>query len=149
MSRLIINLFMVTIAGLLSYTAVADSGHFAQSPQLEYFPSLPKVIDNCSGVYTYDSVPLKSEKFIFVDNLKSVAFIKVNGKEIELKKSKDLVLPGGKKIRAVYRGSGYKVTLVVRQITQAGVGAANLEATLQVKYGDSSTEYKIHGHAGC
>jgi hypothetical protein len=63
------TVIFITIAGLLSYTALARSVHPVQAPRLEYFPSLPKAIDSCSGVYTYDSVPLNSEKYIFVDNL--------------------------------------------------------------------------------
>jgi hypothetical protein len=149
MRRLIITVIFVTIPGLLSYTALARPVHPVQAFRLEYFPSLPKGIERCSGVYTYDSVPLQNEKYIFVDDLRNLAFVNVNGNEIELKKIKDLVFPGGKKIRTVYEGSGYKVILIVRQIAQTGVEAANLEGTLQVKFGHNNLEFKIHGRAGC
>ena len=149
MRRWIIAILAVALADFLSHAAFASSVPPVQEPRLEYLASLPKATDSCSGLYTYDSVPLKSEKFIFVDNLRKLAFINVDGKEIELKKGKDIVFPGGKKIRAVYEGSGYKVILTVRQIRQDGIEAANLEGTLQVKYGRSSMEFKIHGRAGC
>jgi hypothetical protein len=149
MRKLIVIAAFLIMGGLMWQIVAAHPVNPAQTLQLDYFPSLPKPIDGCAGTYTYDSVPLKNEKYIFVDDLKDLAFICVSGKEIALKKFKLLVFPGGKKTRTVYKGSGYEVILIVREVKQIGDEVTYLEGTIEVKYGQTSLKIKIHGEAGC
>lgn len=149
MRRSFVILTFLTFGSLLWHIATAQPVAPTQTPRLDYFPSLPKAIDGCSGTYTYDSVPLKKERYIFVDDLQELAFLYVSGKEIQLKKIKSLVFPGGKKTRTVYQGSGFKVILIVREVKQTGDEVTYLEGTLEVNYGQTSLNFKIHGEAGC
>lgn len=139
MQRFVPPLFVVVLFGFTP----------AQSFQLGYFPSLPKAIDGCSGTFTYDSISLKKEKYIFVDDLQEQAFIFVGGKEIVLKKVKDIVSADGKKFHTVYTGSGYTATLLIREIKAVGDEVGYFEGTLEVVYGQTSAKFKIHGEAGC
>jgi hypothetical protein len=149
MRRLIVIVTFFILGGLLWQEVAAQPVAPTQTPRLDYFPSLPKAIDGCSGTYTYDSVALKKERYIFVENLQELAFLYVSGKEIALNKIKSLVLPGGKKTRTEYQGSGYTVILIVREVKQTGDEVTYLEGTLEVKYGQTSLSFKIHGEAAC
>jgi hypothetical protein len=149
MRQLIVVVAFLTMGGLLWNIVAAQPVDSTQTLRLDYFPSLPKATDGCSGTYTYDSVPLKKERYIFVDNLQDLAFLYVIGKEIALKKIKSLVFPCGKKVRTEYQGSAYTVILIVREVKQTGDEVNSLEGTLEVKYGQASLSFKIHGEAGC
>jgi hypothetical protein len=84
-----------------------------------------------------------------VDDLQEQAFIFVGGKEITLKKTKDIVSPDGKKFHTTYVGSGYTAVLIVREVKAVGDEVGYFEGTVEVMYGQTSVKFKIHGEAGC
>jgi hypothetical protein len=53
--------------------------------KLDYFTSIPGVIDGCNGIYTNDSISLKKKKYVFITNIQDLGIIRVNGNAISLK----------------------------------------------------------------
>src|SRR5882757_11228082 len=89
------------------------------SLKLDFFSSIPSVIDGCEGDYTYDTTSLKKKRYILITNIQELAIIKVNGKEISLKRiSEDQIAK--KTTRTIYKGSGYTVILTTREGKQVG-----------------------------
>jgi hypothetical protein len=143
------TLFLVIVVGISWQALFAQGSAPAPTIRLDYFPALPRAIDGCGGTYTYDSVSLKQEKFIFVDNLQEKAFIRIGGKEIALKRQSHAVLGGGKTYKDVYTGSGYTVTSIVKDIKETGDEVTYEEGTLEVRKGQFVLKLKIHGESGC
>ena len=152
MRRPILLVILIAVAGFSWLLVCARNSRISgQTPsiRLDYFPSLPKVIDGCSGTYTYDSVSLKKEKYIFADDLQEHAFIYVAGKEIALKRTSHVVLAGGKTFKDVYTGSGYTVTAIVKDVKDVGDEGSYETGALEVRKGQFVLKLKIHGVAGC
>src|SRR6476659_3449111 len=102
---------------MFCFSARAQQGKNAI--KLEYFTSIPKVIDGCSGTYTYDTTSLKRGKFIFISNIQNLGLIKINGKTISLKMISHQQT--SKHIwKQVFRGNGYTITLTTKEIKQTG-----------------------------
>lgn len=148
MRKSILPVLLAFIAGLTPTAHSAQPFPPAPAIRLDYFPSIPRAIDGCGGTYTYDSVSLKKEKYIFIDNQQELAFIYVGGKEITLKRVSGAVL-GKKTYKDVYLGSGYTVTAIVKTVKTTDEEDAFVEGTLEVRKGQSVLKLKIHGEAGC
>jgi hypothetical protein len=118
------------------------------SIKLDFFKSIPKVIDGCSGIYTYDTTRLKKERYIFISNVQDLGLIKVNGKTISLKmvSNKQLSKVSWK---YVFKGSGYIITLTTQQVKQTGEEVSLESGTLEVINGANKLTTKIHGESGC
>jgi hypothetical protein len=116
--------------------------------KLDFFKSIPKVIDGFSCIYTYDTTSLKKERYVFISNIQDLGLIKVNGKTISLK------MVSNKQVskvswKYVFKGSGYTITLTTKQVKQT-VEEVSLESgTLEVINGVNKLIIKIHGESGC
>jgi hypothetical protein len=148
MKRPILPVILVIIAGFSGETLSAQPFPPAPSIRLEYFPSIPKAIDGCGGMYTYDSVSLKREKYIFIDNQQELAFIHIGGKTIALKRLSEAAL-GKKTYKDVFAGSGYTVTVILKTVKTIDEEDNFVDGTLEVRKGQSVLKLKIHGEAGC
>ncbi len=116
--------------------------------KLDYFTSIPGVIDGCNGIYTNDSISLKKKKYVFISNIQDLGIIRVNGNAISLK----LISTTETKkniFKTIYKGEGYTAILIVKDVKQIGDEGSYEMGTLEIIYGHSSVKFKIHGEAGC
>jgi hypothetical protein len=121
-----------------------------QAPRIElnYFPAIPKVIDGCAGVYTYDSTSLKKEKYILITNLQKLAMIRVGGKTISLQQVSNSQ-PAKLTHKDVYKGSNFTIIVILKEVRQTGDEQTYETGTIEIKYGGTDVIYKIHGESGC
>lgn len=140
------NLIAACIFCLLS---MASRTQPAQPPlKLDFFTSIPKVIDGCEADYTYDTTSLKKKRYILITNMQELAIIKVKGREISLKRiSEDQIAK--KTTRTIYKGSGYTVILTTKEGKQIGYEDALDAGSLEIIFGQFKAKIAIHGHVGC
>jgi hypothetical protein len=142
------NRLLILTLAFLNYTFVASGQQKTQPIKLDYFNSIPSQIDGCSGLYTYDSTSLKKKKYIVVTDLQEVAIIKVDGKQIALKRTSNAELSKDS-YRSVYKGSGYTMVLTTKTLKQSGDEVWIERGSVDITHGQSKVTIKIHGESGC
>jgi hypothetical protein len=125
-------------------TAKATDG-----PKLDFIKSIPGSVDGCGEFFTYDSLKLKDEKYIFLSDMGDMAIIRIKGKDIVLKKS----TRESKQINAissveVYYAVGYKVVLRKKEEKEIDE-FYEYSGTLQVTGKKLKVTYKVRGEGGC
>jgi hypothetical protein len=89
------------------------------------------------------------DRYIFLSNLTEFAIIKINGKDIYLKRdsseSKEI---NNKSYLAVYKSRDYKAILTVKQSKSFDEGGIYF-GTLQIIGDKLNTTFKVHGESGC
>ena len=118
------------------------------SIQLDYFAATPKEIDGCEESFTYNTAALKDEKYIFFSNLQELAMIRVKGKIIHLKKVSERQL-SSKMYKTIYKGEGYTVTTLMKDVRPEGDEGSYMKGTLEVRSGAATITIAIHGMSGC
>ena len=136
----------ILFIGVLSYAG--RSQQTDPSVQLSYFTNIPKVIDGCMEAYTHDTTSLKKKKYILLTNMQELAMIHVNGKTISLQKVSSTP-PANHVYKDVYKGEGYTVIVIVKEIKEVGDEGSYMKGTVEIKFGSFDFTLKIHGTAGC
>ncbi len=117
--------------------------------KLDFFHKIPDTIDGCGEYFTYDTSKVAKDRYIFLSNLTEFAIIKINGRDIYLKRdsleSKEI---NGKSYIAVYTGHEYKAVLKIKQTKTYDEGGF-YSGTLQIIGKNINTTFKVHGEAGC
>ena len=117
--------------------------------KLDFFDEIPDTISGCGEYFTYDTSKVEKGRYIFLSNLTEFAIIKINGKDIYLKRdtteSKEI---NGKSYIAVYKCRDYKAVLTIKQTKTYDEGGA-YSGTLQIIGEKINTTFKVHGEAGC
>lgn len=116
--------------------------------QLDFLNKISDQLDGCSGFYTYDSVSLQQQRYLFASNLQELAFIKINGRQITLTRIKEEGLPK-EAHRNTYEGGGYTVILHIKAVKRTGDELFYDAGTLEVWQGEKKVTVKIHGESGC
>ena len=103
----------------------------------------------CGEQYTYDTCKLTDEKYIFIADASDQAMIKINGKNIALKKEEnESEQLGEESFRDVYKGGAYTVILTVKQTGNYDTGSY-YTGTLQISGNNVKETLKVRGKAGC
>lgn len=118
-------------------------------PKLDFIKSIPGSADGCGEFFTYDSLKLKDEKYIFLSDMGDLAVIRIKGKDINLKKNKR----ESKQINAinsieVYYAVGYKVVLRKKE-EKVVDNYYEYSGTLQIIGKKIKVTYKVRGEGGC
>ncbi len=117
--------------------------------KLDFFREIPDTIDGCGEYFTYDTSRVSKKRYIFLSNLTEFAIIKINGRDIYLKRdpieSKEI---NEKSYIAVYKGHDYKAVLKIKQTKTYDEGGF-YSGTLQIIGRNINTTFKVHGEAGC
>lgn len=116
---------------------------------LDYIKSIPGSVDGCGEFFTYDSLKLKEEKYIFLSDMGDMAMIRIKGKDIVLKKS----TRESKQINAissveVYYAVGYKVVLRKKEEKEID-RFYEYSGTIQISGKKVKTTIKVRGEGGC
>jgi hypothetical protein len=117
--------------------------------KLEFFREIPDTIDGCGEYFTYDTNRISKNRYIFLSNLTEFAIIKINDRNIYLKRdsleSKEI---NDKSYIAVYKGHYYKAVLKIKQTKTYDEGGS-YSGTLQIIGKNINRTFKVHGEAGC
>jgi hypothetical protein len=116
--------------------------------KLDYFKEIPSEIDGCSGSFTYDSIPLKNQKYVVVVDLQNLAFVRINGTIIRLTLSEHKNITKNKS-KDSYQGGGYSVILTTTEGRRIGDELYLSSGTIEISNGKQKSIFKIHGEAGC
>lgn len=117
--------------------------------KLDAFASVPDTIDGCGDYYAAESDSATKGNYIFLSNMTEFAIIRVDGKNIFLKKNKDLskeITPSH--FISVFEGNGYKATLEAKIAEQYDEGGF-YKGTLEIAAGNEKQVIKVHGETGC
>jgi hypothetical protein len=117
---------------------------------LDYFEITPDTIDGCGYTFGYDSINKSLSKDIFVSNITDFAIIKVNGKNVYLKKdtieSKQISI---KNFRDVFIGNDFK-TIINFELYNQREESYELKGTLEISRKNKFKKIiKIRGQGGC
>ncbi|WP_207512412.1 hypothetical protein [Longitalea luteola] len=121
----------------------------APKSKLDFIQSIPGSIDGCGEFFTYDTVKLSDEKYIFLSDMGEMAIIRIKGKDVQLKKS----LRESKQINAtnsveVYYAVGYKVVLRKKEVKMVDQ-LYEYSGILQITGKKLKVTYKVRGEGGC
>lgn len=120
----------------------------AQTLKLDAFKNIPSEIDGCMGAYTYSTTPLANDRYIFVTDLQELGIIKINGRNIRLKKVNHMAITAVSS-KDTYTGSGYTVILLIKGSKRTGDEVSEDIGTLEVSKGADKITIKVHGESGC
>lgn len=102
---------------------------------------------SCSAYYAYDTISMKSQKYILVTDIAKIAIINVNGRKIYLKKVSRIQL-SKTLTKSVFRGNGYRIILTTKD--KLFVNETLIQTgTLIITKGTYKKTIKIHGESSC
>jgi hypothetical protein len=118
--------------------------------KLDYFEITPDTIDGCRYTFGYDSIHKSLSKDIFVSNITDFAIIKVNGKDVYLKKdtleSKQI---SEKKFLDIFIGKDFK-TIINFELYNQRDESYEFKGTLEISGKNKFKRIiKIKGQGGC
>ena len=141
------RLFFISII-FFAFATVSNAQQKDQLLKLDFFNKIPSAIDGCSGLFTYDTTSLKNKKYIIITDLQELAFIKVNGKQIMLKKIQNKQLTK-MTFKTIYKGDGYTIILTTTTGKQLDIESSLDIGTLEILKESYKLLIKIHGQSGC
>ncbi|MFI5205411.1 MAG: hypothetical protein ACHQVK_00565 [Candidatus Paceibacterales bacterium] len=117
--------------------------------KLDFFSAIPDTISGCGEYFTYDTNLVTNDRYIFISNLTEFAIIKINGKDIYLKRdtieSQEI---NNNSYIAVYKNQNYKAVLNIKKTKSYDEGGL-YSGTLQLISDKINTLFKVRGEAGC
>jgi len=130
-------------------TTNTTTATMAKPGLLDFIKSIPGSVDGCGEFFTYDSLKLKDEKYIFLSDMGDMAMIRIKGKDVVLKKS----TRESKQINAissveVYYAVGYKVVLRKKEEKEVD-RFYEYSGTIQITGKKIKTTIKVRGEGGC
>lgn len=114
--------------------------------ELILFDTIPETISNQNPVtrFTYDSIKLSNNKFIFLTNA-DYAVVNNNGRHIYVAKVHDNSLSNSSEtIKEVFKGNGYTITLT-RKLIDHENGISYETGLLEIMNSRHKVIYKVHG----
>src|SRR5258705_8637226 len=95
---------------------IASGSQVDTAFKLDLFDAIPDTINECGEYFTHDTIAVTSERYIFLSNFTEFAIIKINGKNIYLKKDTiESKIINNKSYIAVYKSQDYKAVLKVNK----------------------------------
>jgi hypothetical protein len=114
---------------------------------IQSFSQLPSIINNCSALFVQDSNATR--QFIFVTDLKGIAFIKLNDRFMELKLVKQTNIDKYT-VNELYVNDEVEVDLKIKQLSENNLTEGwNYSGVLVVRRGGKRAVTDISGKLGC
>lgn len=144
------HLIIITvIISVLSCKKNSKNDITTDNLNLEVFKIIPDTIDGCGEYFKMENEKEGSQNFIFLSNLTNFGIIKINNKNIFLKrdtlKSKEMT---NGNIYEEYYDKEYKVILKTKIIEKYDEGGF-FKGTLKIKKNNNEKEFKVKGTSGC
>jgi hypothetical protein len=114
---------------------------------IQPFTQLPSIINNCSALFSMDSGNLNNQ-YVFVSNLKGIAFIKLNNRLMELRLVKQTNIDKFT-VNELYVNDEIEVDLKIKQLGEKNNIGLNYTGVLIVNRGGKREALSISGKLGC
>ena len=114
---------------------------------IQSFSQIPSIINNCSGLFVLDTVNATKE-YVFVTNLKGVAFVRLNNRLMELKLIKQTNVDKFT-VNELYVNDEVEVELKIKQLEEDKDAEWNYNGVLIIKRGVKREAVAIAGKLGC
>ena len=116
---------------------------------ISIFDTIPDEISGCGCAFAADSIAYKSGHFIFVDDIRDVGYMNINGKMVQLKGNKE-TSADSTTVLADYKVDKIEVKLNFVHGRQIGEESTEETGTITVKQDDGQIITKsIYGACGC
>lgn len=114
---------------------------------VQTFSQVPSIINNCSGLFVLDTTINAVNEYVFVTNLKGVAFIRLNNRLMELKLIKQTNVDKFT-VNELYINDEVEVELKIKQL-ESEDAEWNYSGVLIIKRGVKREAVAIAGKLGC
>jgi len=114
---------------------------------IQSFSQIPSIINNCSGLFVLDTVNAMQE-YVFVTNLKGVAFVRLNNRLMELKLIKQTNVDKFT-VNELYVNDEVEVELKIKQLEEDKDAEWTYNGVLVIKRGAKREAVAIAGKLGC
>ena len=115
---------------------------------IQSFSQVPSVINNCSGLFVLDTTVSATHEYVFVTNLKGVAFIRLNNRLMELKLIKQTNVDKFT-VNELYVNDEVEVELKIKQLEEDKDVEWNYNGVLIIKRDAKREAVAIAGKLGC
>ena len=115
---------------------------------IQRFSQVPSIINNCSGLFVLDTTVSAMHEYVFVTNLKGVAFIRLNNRLMELKLIKQTNVDKFT-VNELYVNDEVEVELKIKQLEEDKNVEWNYNGVLIIKRDAKREAVAIAGKLGC
>ena len=115
---------------------------------IQSFSQVPSIINNCSGLFVLDTTVSARHEYVFVTNLKGVAFIRLNNRLMELKLIKQTNVEKFT-VNELYVNDEVEVELKIKQLEEDKDVEWNYNGVLIIKRDAKREAVAIAGKLGC
>ena len=115
---------------------------------IQSFSQVPSIINNCSGLFVLDTTINAMHEYVFVTNLKGVAFIRLNNRLMELKLIKQTNVDKFT-VNELYVNDEVEVELKIKQLEEDKDAEWNYNGVLIIKREAKREAVAIAGKLGC
>ena len=114
---------------------------------VQSFSQVPSIINNCSALFVLDTAVNTTHQYVFVSNLKGIAFIKLNNRLMELKLIKQTNVDKYT-VNELYGNDEVEVDLKIKQL-EGNNAEWNYNGVLIIRRGAKREAVAIAGKLGC
>lgn len=118
--------------------------------ELQSFKDFPKEIDGAGCFFSVDKKNLENEKYIYVDNLDSICFIKVKGNFIRLQLVEKTVDSTFKHYSQKFKNDEFELSINFKETGEDDDESAIIEGSMSVKHkNEPEVKQDLYGVCGC
>ena len=114
---------------------------------VQSFSQIPSIISSCSALFVLDTTAKATNEYVFVSNLKGVAFIKLNNRLMELKLLKQTNFDKYT-VNELYVNDEVEIDLKIKQLEDKNA-EWNYNGVLIIRRGAKREAIAIAGKLGC
>jgi hypothetical protein len=118
--------------------------------ELQSFKDFPEEIDGAGCYFSGDKEGFKKEKYICVDNLDSICFIKVRGNFIRLVLAKREVDSSFTHYSERFKNEEFELSIDIKATGDDDDETSIFEGSMSIKHNDEPAEKRtLYGECGC
>jgi hypothetical protein len=136
------------LSSLDSNTANNASAISSDEILVQGFTQIPSIINNCSALFVKDTTEQAQTEYVFVTNLKGLAFIKLNNRLMELKLIKQTNVDKYT-VNELYVNDEVEIDLKIRELEEGKNAKWNYNGVLIIRRGAKREAITIAGKLGC
>lgn len=137
-----------TLTSLDSNAAIKPSAKVLEDIVLQTFMKTPRTIEGCMGIFVRSEDSLKMEPYVFVSNLKGIAFIKTNERLMEVRLVRQSNIDRST-VNELYANEELEVELRIKQSQLHGEEAWDYKGVLIIRKKAKREAIPIQGRLKC
>lgn len=137
-----------TLTSLDSNAAIKPSAHVLDDIVLQSFMKTPRVIEGCRGIFVRSEDSLAMEPYVFVSNLKGIAFIKINERLMEVRLVRQTNTDRST-VNELYTNEELEIELRIKQNQVYGEDTWDYKGVLIIRNKAKRQAVQVQGKLGC